>query len=156
MRRMGTISVSEALKSTPRPHYLCGMAEYVQENGQHRLLGKVNFSSDGHPSIEDRGTKYLKNPHVNAGDCLFAIWNAAHIIASNQGYSIRTLIDEIRIVPKALIPPDQELDLELIATEPQEKSGRNQSKYYLGRLEGRISKERKTLIEVFANYFLRK
>ena len=67
----------------------------------HILRGDINFTStDEHPSIADRANKYLPHPHVNAGDVYFAVWNGAHIIGDILEYSERTLINEIKVVPK--------------------------------------------------------
>lgn len=151
------IDVLEALRGTPRPHYLLGKATYEQEDNTHILRGNINFTStDEHPSITDRANKYLPHPHVNAGDVYFAVWNGAHIIGDILGYSERTLINEIKVVPKKIVPPDTTLSLEVRATEKKRRTDKNKRNYELGSIEGRISLDGELLTEVFAEYFVRK
>lgn len=151
------INVVEAMKGTPRPHYMIGEATYEREGNLHRLFGKVNFTStEEHISIRDRAQKYLLHPHVNAGDVCFAIWNAAHIVADLQGYKERTLVDEVKVIPVGLIPPDKELDLELLIEERERKLDKSKRGYELGSLFGKVLLNGELLTEVRANYFARK
>jgi len=151
------IDVQEALEGTPRPHYMVGNAEYTQDGSKHVLRGNVNFTSiDEHPSIKDRADKYLPHPHVNAGDVCFAVWNGAHIIGDILGYKERTLVNEVKVIPIKMIPPDTPLTLEVIVTERERKTDRNQRSYELGSMNGRLSLNGELLTEVFADYFARK
>lgn|SRR3989338_6498785 len=149
------INTTKALEGTPRPHYLVGKATYEQEDRTHLLRGTIHFSSEN-PSIGDRAEKYLLNPHVNSGDVCFAVWNGAHIIADLLGYSQRTLVNEINIVPHKPIPPDADLSLEVRVTEEANKIDRNGKPYALGKVAGKIYLENNLLAEVNAGVFARK
>lgn len=155
---MGKIihNVEEALKGTPRPHYLIGDARYSSEGNKHEFYGKVNFKSEGNPSIADRTQLYMKNPHVNIGDCCFAVWNAAHIVAEITGYKERILVGETKIFSEKPIPSDTILDFKLTGIEKEKKVDKNGKDYYLGSLEGRIFKNNEELIKISSNYFARK
>lgn len=145
------INTLELMKGTPRPHYLVGDAEISKEGNKFGFAGKVNFTSEGHPSILDRSEKYVSKPHVNAGDCCFALWNAVHIIAEDFGYGSRILRDKILIEPKRLIPPDTELDLEVLAEEEKELTLRGIN-FSVGTIYGKFSLEGKSLLDITANY----
>ena len=149
------IDVTQALLGTPRPHYLIGNATYEQEDAVHVLKGTIHFSSENQ-SIGDRNEKYLPNPHVNGGDVCFAVWNGAHIIGDLLGYSQRTLVNEIRVIPNKLIPPDTNLSLEVKVIEEAEKTDRHGKEYSLGKAAGKIYHENNLLIEVYADIFARK
>jgi len=151
------INIRKALAGTPRPHYMVGSAEYLQEETKHLLIGNVNFTSTNeHTSIKDRTSQYLPHPHVNAGDVCFAVWNGAHIIGDILGYKVRTLINKIKIVPIKIVPPDTPLTLEVILIERERRTDKKHRSYELGSLTGRISLEGELLTEVFADYFARK
>ena len=148
------VDIKEALLGIPRPHFLVGQAVYDQEDKTHILRGTINFSSKN-PSIRDRNEKYLPNPHVNGGDVCFAMWNGAHIIGDQLGYSQRTLVNEIRIVPHQLISPDTNLDLEIMLIEEARKVDRNGKSYHLGKLIGTIYQDGNLLVELYADTFAR-
>jgi len=149
------LNVEELLKGTPRPHYLMGKAEYEKKDNKHKLQAKVNFKSEGHPSIQDRAKNYVSIPHVNVGDCCFALWNAVHILAGLEGYKFRTLRKEIVVVPKNIIPPDIELDLEAKVTE--EKSViKKQETFYLGTINGVFFHKGIELVNISASYCAKK
>ena len=131
------LNVEELLKGTPRPHYLMGKAEYEKKDNKHKLQAKVNFKS------------------VNVGDCCFALWNAVHILAGLEGYKFRTLRKEIVVVPKNIIPPDIELDLEAKVTE--EKSViKKQETFYLGTINGVFFHKGIELVNISASYCAKK
>ena len=145
------LNVEELLKGTPRPHYLIGKAEISKEDNKFRFFGNVNFSSKGHPSILDRTDKYVSKPHVNAGDCCFALWNDVHIIAEEFEYGSRILRDKIIIEPKRLIPPDTELELKVVAEEEKELTLRGIN-HSVGVIHGEFSLKGKKLLDITANY----
>jgi len=150
------IDSHEALSETPRPHYLEGISTYELEGEEHVLHATVRFSSEGNPSIADRVKRYATNPHVNAGDVCFAVWNGAHIISEKLGYSERILVDEIRIIPSKIVPPDTPLDLEVRVRERERRTDRSNRSYELGNVIGKISLDGEVLSEVSSNYLARK
>ena len=145
------INTSKAMMGTPRPHYLVGDAEINKEENRFHFLGRVNFTSKEHPSILDRTDKYVSKPHVNAGDCCFALWNAVHVIAEDFGYGSRILRDKILIEPKRLIPPDTELSLEVLVEEEKELTLKGIN-FSVGTIYGKFSFEGKSLLDITANY----
>ncbi|MBI1970632.1 hypothetical protein HYS47_02720 [Candidatus Woesearchaeota archaeon] len=149
------IDVHKALEGTPRPHYLVERAEYINRGNVHVLNGTVNFSSEGNPSIADRAKNYLSSPHVNVGDVCFAMWNAAHIIGGILGYSQRTLINEVRIVPHERIPPDINIGLELKISGGQFKEDKQGRQYTLGKIVGKLIHGKLLLTEVYTDIFAR-
>jgi len=152
------INVEKALLGTPKPHYLIGDATYEVRDGRHTITGKVNFKSEGNLSIGSRTEKYVKHPHVNSGDALFAMWNAAHLIGDQLGYTTRTLANEIRILipSRGIIPPDTPLDLWFELTDGGEREDHKGIQYCLGQINGRLSLDGRLLTEVSSNYFARK
>ena len=149
------ISVEERLKGTPRPHYLVGNAVYEHLDSQHHLLSKVNFKSEGHPSIQDRAEKYVSSPHVNAGDCCFALWNAAHIMSELAGYKDRIIRKQIIITPKKIIPPDTDLDLEVRIMEEKDVT-KNQEIIGIGTIKGIFYHKGTELLNISAGYCAKK
>ena len=145
------IDVKQLMEGTPRPHYLCGIGEYNKEGNQYNLSTKVNFTSEGHPSILDRNDKYVSKPHVNAGDCCFALWNAVHIIAELNGCGSRILRKKIIIEPKRLIPPDTDLNLEAKVIEKKELVLRGKP-FSVGKIYGSFYQDGKELISITADY----
>lgn len=145
------VDVEKKMQDTPRPHYLCGIAKYIKENNQHKFFTRVNFTSKNHPSILDRTDKYVSKPHVNVGDICFALWNAAHIIAELNGYGSRILREEIIIKPIRLIPPDTELDLEILVNEEKEVKMKGKP-YSLGTIYGSFYLNKMELIRITAKY----
>ncbi len=145
------IDVEQLMEGTPRPHYLYGIGEYSHEGNKHMLSTKVNFTSEGHPSILDRIDKYVSKPHVNAGDCCFALWNAVHVMAELNGYGSRILRKKIIIEPKKLIPPDTELDLEVMVNEEKELILKGKP-ISVGTIYGSFYLDGKELIKITANY----
>ena len=65
--------VQDALKGTPRPHYLVGKAEISLLKNEIEFVGKALFPLSD-VSIADR------KDHVNVTAVLFALWNAAHLM----------------------------------------------------------------------------
>src|SRR3989344_4129338 len=66
--------VQDALKGTPRPHYLVGKAEIsLLEKNEIEFTGMALFPLSD-VSIADR------KDHVNVTAVLFALWNAAHLM----------------------------------------------------------------------------
>jgi len=148
--------LKDILKHTPRPHYLCGSGEYSTEGNISKILTKANFTSEGNPSIADRVTMYLGCPHVNIGDCLFGLWNPAHIIAEIEGYKKRTIVKPITLEPMGLaIPPDTELDLETVITKEKEFK-RHGKMHSSGTIYGSYSLDGKELIKITAKYYAEK
>ena len=149
-----TINVEEALKGTPRPYYLIGNVQYIMKENQHELYGKLNFKSNGNPSIEDRVKMY--RPHVNLGDCLFAMWNIAHIGAEAVGYKEQIIVDETKMIALKIIPPNTILDIKLIGIEKEKKIDKKGRDYFLGILEGEISRNDELLFKIDTSYFARR
>lgn len=145
------INTLERMEGTPRPHYLVGDADINREENHFSFTGKVNFASEGNPSILDRSKKYVSKPHVNAGDCCFALWNAVHIIAEEFGYGSRILRDKIIIEPRRLIPPDKLLDLKVFAEEEKELVLKG-IHFSVGTIRGNFSHEGKSLLDITAGY----
>ena len=145
------IDVGALMQGTPRPHYLCGTGIYESEGNLHTLSTKLNFLSEGNPSIEDRTEKYMSAPHVNAGDCCFALWNAAHVIAELNGYKNRTLRKQIIINPKRPIPPNTEIDLVAKVKDGKDLEMKGK-RYSLGTISGSFSLNGKELITISAEY----
>lgn len=142
-------------KDIPPMHYMVGKAKIVHEGNKHSLTGKVNFFSEGNPTVERRTDKYLKNPHVNYGDCDWAFWNAAHLVGDSLGYTERGLRGDYIQRAYGAVPPDTELDIEFKSIEKKPRIWKNR-KMYFGRLEVAISLDGKVLMEGKTKYFARK
>ncbi len=145
------IDVVEVMEGTPRPHYLFGKARYEREGRNMSFLGNVNFIPQGNPSIADRNKKYMERPHVNAGDCCFALWNAVHIMAEINGYGSRILRNRILIEPRRLVPPDTELTLEVRAYEKEILTLKG-NPWATGEFIGTFYDEQGELLKITAEY----
>jgi hypothetical protein len=88
---------------------LIGTAEYTQSPRVHKIVATANFPSS-YPSIGDRAKGRI--PHANIGDAYFALWNAVHLIAS-QNEAIETLAIEGNYRAFKPIPPDTNVQLDL-------------------------------------------
>ena len=128
----------------------------MQADGMYTFTGTVNFTSKGNPSIESRTDKYLPNPHVNVGDFCFAVWNAAHIIADQVGYTTRTLVRKISIKPRRLIPPDTPLEIEVNTVETTTRKDRDKKPYFMGDIRATLSHNGEKLVTLSTRYFARK
>lgn len=156
MQKFNEDYLKAILEQSPRPHYLCGFGEYSTEGNISKILTTANFLSEGNSSVADRLTMYLGCPHVNVGDCLFGLWNSAHIIAEIEGYKKRTLRKPIILQPMGwVIPPDTELELETVVTKEKEFM-RNGKMHSLGTIYGSYSLDEKELINITARYYAQK
>src|SRR5574341_620842 len=125
IRSMERIDVEEDLKNVPRPHYLRGFATYKEESGAWRLNATARFPSE-QPSIADRAKAHT--PHVNIADAYFGLWNAIHIIARRMGI-YDTLANSGSFEAKRPIPPDQEIQLEVLVGNFSEQNGRIEAQF---------------------------
>jgi len=151
-----TIDLKRLLDATPRPHYLTEITTYNKQGHDcelcnYELNGTVIFSSEGHPSVSDRADKYLSEPHVNVGDCCFALWNATHVIAEMNGFGKRILRKKVEIVPFKIVPPDVSINLEVRLNEQKVIKVKNRE-MVLGIIQGTFYSGSSKLVKITANY----
>jgi len=86
------------------------------------------------------------------GDCCYALWNALHIMAEINNLQHRTLgKTEITPAPRSNVPPDTELDLEVIVKEL--KDNLHGQKGSLGRATGTFYHNGEKVIEIKTKYW---
>jgi hypothetical protein len=133
---IGMLLLVDDLKGTPRPHYL--VEAEVSEDGM-QLSGKVVFPSSD-PTISDR------IDHVNVAHHLFALWNAAHLMARQRGVR-HPLVKQVEVKLLRVTRPDVLVNLSVKITDLQDKG-----KSLFGRLDASFSDESGTLAEIKAEF----
>ena len=124
------------LTGVPRPHYL--IAADISDDGK-ELKGIAVFPSSD-PSIFDR------KDHANVSHQLFALWNAAHLMA--RKLRIRyPLVRNIEVDIPKITRIDKEINLELKITEYTEKD-----RSVSGRFIASFSDNGRTLSNVKAQF----
>ena len=149
------INVEKYLNGTPGPHYLIkeAIVEKISES-QYKITGIVNFDSSKSDSIKDR--KEMHWSHVNLGDCAFAFWNGAHILASYRNNGNRILRKNVSFdIGNEMVLPDRDLEMELYANFEGNIVLRNNS-FEKGTLVGKIFQDGKKVMGVNAPFIAEK
>jgi hypothetical protein len=133
------------IKGFPRPHYLTGNADYV-ENDEGILLRTSAIFPSSDPSIGDR------KDHANVSHCLFGLWNATHVIASFRG-NYRTLARKVEIEALRITPPDTPIDLSVRVSNIQH--GKHKDKETIScDVNAEYSLDRKVLEKIYVQGYL--
>jgi len=134
--------IGEVLRSAgvARFHYLRGEATYIEGDGEYKLIATAFFpATEEFPTVLDRSRVTERNqPHVNATDSLYAVWNAAHVMACIGGLRGRNLRGKITVdLGNKALMPDTPYRLETVGVDRHEVETKGE-KYNVGTLEARF------------------